>query len=75
MEKDLVKLYEKEMCNICTFLNCKHNIKYVEQNNLKRVYCSDYKTTKKHINKKKQREFNLIESDKVKHIFLMVGRT
>lgn len=75
MEEDLFEVFKKEMCNRCTFTKCKNNIKYIEQNNLKRIYCSDYKATKKHINNKKKRELHLIDNDKVRHIILMNGRT
>ena len=74
MEKDLVDLFEvfqKEMCCFCSAKNtsyCKHNICFKNQDNVKHIYCLDYKMNRKHLSKKQIRETRMSDNDKMKYI-------
>ena len=78
MEKELVDLFEvfqKEMCCFCSTKNtscCKHNIYFKNQDNIKHIYCLDYKVNKKHLSKKQIREAKLLDNDKMKYIVSLI---
>lgn len=72
MEKSLEKDFQEKLCTLCINTNCEKNIFYKQiGNNLKQIYCPDYKTTPKKVSKRHIRESILDEKDIVKHILMM----
>lgn len=71
MEEELFKIFREKMCCFCSIkntLHCKHNICLKKQDNLKHIYCLDYKTNKKNLSKKQIRENRMLDNDKMKYI-------